>query len=956
MRIRYLLTSTAIALGLAFALLWLLEAANAATWSASPPSSFPPSRLEPAQIQADGILAQPARQPATIMAELHVCPAGPPTCDYATVQAAVDAANAGDVIKVAAGTYGGVNNYGGLSQVVYISKTVIIRGGYITTNWSTFDPVANPTILNAGRAGRVIYITGAISPTIEGLRITRGDATGLGGGVPDWRDAGGGIYVVTATAAISGNQIYSNLASSASDSPDGEGGGVFLFHSDALVVNNEISDNTAGRGGGALTADGMGGGLCAEGGVPRVLSNRIVQNTGVVGGLLFASGSGGGLAFIESQPQVMANQILENTAGGDFGTGGGVYLAACSAFTLTNNVIADNQAEYSGSGVEIGSMSGVPSRGLLLHNTIARNQNQEGIRVAGGGSVVTAANTILVAHVTGINVSFESTATLTATLWGNGAWANGADWGDVGDIFTGTINIWGDPSFLNPDGGDYHIAVSSDAIDAGVDAGVGNDMDGEARDALPDIGADELGGRGLQVVKAADRTDVYPGEAVTYTVAVTAAGALGVTNVVLTDTLPVLQRPQGTATDRGSCAIQNPGYGGLIVCPLGDLDSGQAAHITITAQVTTTEPPKPPQTMHNVALAVGDQAQNDASADTLLRKPSDCKARVNGALPDYTAVQAAVDAAAAGEEIWISGTCLGAFARAGLFQHVYLDKNLTLRGGYNSSFSAWDADLYTTTLNAEGQGRVIYVAGPAVVAVEALQLTGGDATGLGGGTIGAEDVGGGLYAISATVSISGCQVAGNVASTSIDGYGGGVGVVSAALTVADAALTENTAFSAGFGVGYGGGLSAENSTVRLERVRVEGNRAGPGMPGFGGGSYLADSSLDARASLWLNNTVSAADWGQGGGLFIVGATPFTLTNCVIADNRADDASGESGSGLWVEDSAGVLLHPTFARNTPNEGLTVDRDSTITITNAIVVNHALGIRALVGVTVTVNGVL
>ena len=333
MRIRYLLTSTAMAVGLALGLLWLLETANAA-------------------------------DPAGIMAERRVCLLGPPTCAYATIQAAVDASNAGDVIKVAAGVYAGVNSYGGLSQVVYISKTVTIRGGYTTTNWSAFDPVANRTTLNAGQAGRVIYITGAVAPTIEGLHITGGDATGLGGGVPNWRDAGGGIYVVTATAAISKNVISGNVASASAPSPDGMCGGVFLYYSNALVANNEISDNTAAWGGaGAWTADGTGGGLHAEGGAPRVVNNRIVQNAGAVGGLLFANGSGGGLAFVESRPQVITNQILENTAGGGFGNGGGVYLAACPAFTLTNNVIADNQADYSGSGIEIGSMSGVPSRG-----------------------------------------------------------------------------------------------------------------------------------------------------------------------------------------------------------------------------------------------------------------------------------------------------------------------------------------------------------------------------------------------------------------------------------------------------------------------------------------------------------------------------------------------------------------------------------------------------------------
>jgi uncharacterized repeat protein (TIGR01451 family) len=938
-RIKSLFISTTFAVGLIAGLWWLLAATQAH-----------------AEALATG-RATEARTPT--LSEWHVCLAGPPACHYASIQAAVDAAGPSDLIKVAGGVYRGVNNRGGLAQVVYVSKSVAIRGGYTAANWSTFDPSTNRTVVNAGQAGRGFYITGNITPTIEGLVITGGDATGLGGGSPTRLDAGGGIYVISATAAISGNVITDNVACAAADSADGVGGGVFLYHSDALVVNNEISDNVAGKGtGAAWTSDGVGGGLCAVGGAPRVARNRVHGNTGAVGGLMLSTGSGGGLAFVEARPQVSANQVRQNAAGGDFGSGGGVYLAACPAFTLTNNVIADNQAEYSGSGVEIGSLSSAPSRGNLLHNTVARNQGGAGmgIRVAHGGSVVSATNTILAGHETGINVSFGSTTTLTATLWGSGAWANGADWGDVGDIFTGTVNIWGDPAFLNPDGGDYHIAVNSAAVDRGVAAGVGDDMDGEARDARPDIGADELGSQGLQMTKMADRVDLYPGDVVTYTIAVTGAGAVGVTNVALTDTLPALQRPLRTATDRGNCAIQDASYGGRVVCALGNLGSGQAAHITIAAQVPTTAPGSLPQTMRNTARAAGAQAQSEAFADTMLRPLPRCAARVNGAGPDYTTVQAAVDAAAAGATIWISGACWGTSERGGLFQHMHLNKSLTLRGGYRSDFAAWDPQLYPTTLDAEGQGRVIYVQGPASVRVEALRLTGGDATGQAGGLADFADVGGGLYAVSATVTLSRCQITGNVATTGFDGYGGGVGVLSSTLTLADTTLAGNMGVGGGLGLGHGGGLAAQNSTVRLERSRLAENRAGEGFVGFGGGAYLEGGSLSAAASLWLSNTVSATSWGLGGGLFITAVPAFTLTNCVIADNQANDASGESGSGLWVEDATGALLHPTLARNAPNEGLTADEGSTVAITNAIVVSHSVGIRALDGVTVTVDGVL
>ena len=68
-----------------------------------------------------------------------------------------------------------------------------------------------------------------------------------------------------------------------------------------------------------------------------------------------------------------------------------------------------------------------------------------------------------------------------------------------GSIFTGTVNVWGDPAFVDPEAGDYHIGPDSAAIDAGVESGVTVDIDGEPRPAGRgyDIGADESSWRHL---------------------------------------------------------------------------------------------------------------------------------------------------------------------------------------------------------------------------------------------------------------------------------------------------------------------------------------------------------------------------------------------------------------------------------------------------------------------------
>jgi hypothetical protein len=170
-----------------------------------------------------------------------------------------------------------------------------------------------------------------------------------------------------------------------------------------------------------------------------------------------------------------------------------VLIDLQSDATLINNLIVDNQAAISGSGIYV---SGSSPR--LLHNTIARNSGGDGsglhvVEREGIWSTVSLTNTILLSQTVGITVSAGNTATLEATLWGSGAWANGEDEGGAGVILTGTRNYWGDPRFVDPAAGDYHIGPGSAAIDRGIAAGVTVDIDGDYRPVGSgyDLGADE---------------------------------------------------------------------------------------------------------------------------------------------------------------------------------------------------------------------------------------------------------------------------------------------------------------------------------------------------------------------------------------------------------------------------------------------------------------------------------
>jgi len=464
----------------------------------------------------------------------------------ATVQHAVDVADPGDEIRVANGTYTDVQARAGITQVVYVSKTVTLRGGYTSAFTAPPDPEANPTTLDAQGEGRVLYITGdlstssgqAISPTVEGLRITGGDAAGLGGasGVAGaGADAGGGVYVITATVTLSSNHVFSNTARN--------GGGAFFYKShQATLIDNIFSDNTtnnlaaglyfrnssgatltantisnnkAGSSGGQQHyggarfensdnvtligntisgnhADNQCGGICFTSGSDNatLIGNNIVGNSAGMPGTGYVNSEGGGLSFVSSTNANLTSNTISDNRSTTFG--GGLYLSR-SDITMTNNVVVDNQITMINNFT--GSSSGLYIAGSsprLLHTTIARNSGGDGsgiyITDAFGAftSTVALTNTILVSHTVGITVTADNIAILNGVLW----YSNTKNYGGLGTIIV-TNEYTGNPAFA-ADG--YHLTFPSEAIDKGVDAGVTTDIDGYQRPCglAPDLGADEI--------------------------------------------------------------------------------------------------------------------------------------------------------------------------------------------------------------------------------------------------------------------------------------------------------------------------------------------------------------------------------------------------------------------------------------------------------------------------------
>jgi hypothetical protein len=445
-----------------------------------------------------GLLFGPANPVRAVSNILYVAPgascSGTPNC-YATVQAAIAAASSGNEIRVAAGTYTDIHDCprddvlatGTVKAVACVNKTVTIRGGY-NSSFSIHNPAVNITTLNAGGNGRVMYITGAISPTIADLSLTGGDATGLGGyfyysPTPSGYDAGGGVYIHAAVASLANNRIFSNA------SPE-YGGGVFINNSASQLTGNTISGNTASTGGGGAVLYNSDAGLSG---------NHILSNT--------SSNLGGGLYLFDSDASLSGNSISGNTASL---LGGGVDVASCSPTfdgnvfsgnaalkgggaylwyshsSLTNNVFLENQAGTSGSGLWIGGSTPTLLQTTFNHNT---GGDGSGLFATDNGntpatySTVTMKNTIVASQSVGIMATAGSTVAADGVLM----YSNGA--GTSGTGITLTHSYSGDPHFA-ADG--YHLTALSAAIDKGVAAGVSADIDGQPRLGLPDLGADEF--------------------------------------------------------------------------------------------------------------------------------------------------------------------------------------------------------------------------------------------------------------------------------------------------------------------------------------------------------------------------------------------------------------------------------------------------------------------------------
>lgn len=348
--------------------------------------------------------------------------AGGLTPVYSTIQDAVMAAEPGDEIRIAEGTYNDINTSGEMRQVVFINRSLILRGGY-SADFAENDPAQYLSIIDPNSEGRGVSILGGpdgINPEImhepvvvmEGLHIQHGDAGDAGGGAHPAGQAtganfGGGVYVAYGRLLIADCTLTSNTArEETSGTLWSMGGAILASYSDLTVVHCLMEGNDAGRN----PTETMGGAIGMMGGHLTVEESRFVRNSsghtgGAIAGTYFDSlvlrgnvfednvttgveSRGGAVQCDASQTAgpggiIVGNRFSRNQSG----LGGALYCLS-GAGEISGNLFEDNRATWRGGAVYMGAYSHMEAAGLFDNNVFLRNQADHHGERNGGDALV----------------------------------------------------------------------------------------------------------------------------------------------------------------------------------------------------------------------------------------------------------------------------------------------------------------------------------------------------------------------------------------------------------------------------------------------------------------------------------------------------------------------------------------------------------------------------------------
>jgi hypothetical protein len=393
-----------------------------------------------------------------------------------TIQAAINAASAGDTVIVNDGTYA-------LTSPITISKAIVLS----SVNG------ASATVLDGQQSVRCVSITDA-GAIVNGFTVENGRAR-----------TGAGIYCINGT--IENCTVLNNIATG-NDSGNGLGGGIYVSNGNVRFCN--VHNNTANS---VVTNpyynSASGGGIYSVNGA--IANSTISENLCTAN---YANGGGvdlNGGTLTKCQVTGNSATALFYPSGGGINASPGATIDGCvisGNSTTATETVAYTTCDANGGGFYIGN-------GSTIQNTLVfGNSANAAYGFAGGGGGWSSGSTVRNCTVTGNSVNAPSNAAQAqggGMLWGysdtcvnniitfNSAPVNPDNSAVNPSSYPQYVNCWisADPLFVNASASDFHLSPSSPCINAGMNQAWmtgAQDLDGNARiiNTTVDIGAYEF--------------------------------------------------------------------------------------------------------------------------------------------------------------------------------------------------------------------------------------------------------------------------------------------------------------------------------------------------------------------------------------------------------------------------------------------------------------------------------
>jgi Chlamydia polymorphic membrane protein (Chlamydia_PMP) repeat len=239
---------------------------------------------------------------------------------------------------------------------------------------------------------------------------------------------------------------------------------------------------------------------------------------------------------------------------------------------------------------------------------------------------------------------------------------------------------------------------------------------------------------------------------------------------------------------------------------------------------------------------------------------------------------------------------------------IDLDNDITLSGGGGCTGVAIRNSANALTLDGHGHtitqqcanNGVLQQDGSGAVTLNNVTITGGDASGDGGG----------LKTSSANVTVNNSTFSNNTAG----GSGGAINESAGNVSVTNSTFSGNKAENQ-----EGGAIRESSGNVTVTNSTFSGNSAS-GSGAEGGAIRESSGNVTVTNSTFSGNTASGS--GAEGGAIRESDGNVTATNSTFTGNTATGTSGPEGGAIRGESSDVTLVYATVVSNTSPEGANI----------------------------------